>query len=259
MQRLSLLLLSSSLLLSSGIAFADSHESSAEGPDPATPVEIFPCTFNDGKGPSDLDKVVEKWNAWADEQNLQDYSAWTLVPYYSGPDQEFDVLWLGGSPSAKALGRAQDRWLATGGDVMDEFNKLWTCSAHSNFAALEYKTPPEREDKSHIVVSFSDCTMNDGMTFGDISPALSEWSAYRAGHGSTSGMWVFFPAYGGGSEDFDFKFISAWQNLEDQGADYDQYAESGWVKGDELFAGKLDCDSSRVYLGTNRRRAADND
>jgi hypothetical protein len=48
-------------------------------------------------------------------------------------------------------------------------------------------------------------------------------------------MWVFFPAYGGGGEEFDFKFIAAWQNLEDQGVDYDQYSESGWMKAEELF------------------------
>ena len=72
-------------------------------------------------------------------------------------------------------------------------------------------------------------------------------------------MCVLFPSYGGGGEEFVFKFISAWQNLEEQGEDYDQYSESGWMKADELFAGKLDCDSSRVYLGTNRRRAADSE
>lgn len=257
MKRILISLLSGGLLLSTGIVVADSHGESADGPDPATPVELYACKYNDGKGPADLDKVVEKWNAWADEQGLQDYSGWTLVPYYSGPDQEFDVLWLGGSSSAKMLGRAQDRWLATGGDVMNEFNETWSCDAHANFAVLEYKTPPERSDPSNIVVAFSDCNMADGTTFEDISPALGAWSEYRAGHGSTSGMWVFFPAYGGGGEEFDFKFITAWQNLEDQGADYDQYSESGWMKANELFAGKLDCDSSRVYLGTNRRRAAD--
>ena len=259
MKTLLIALLSGGVLLLSGTAIADSHEKSAEGPDPATPVELWACKFNDGKGPADLDKVVEEWNAWADEQGLQDYSGWTLVPYYSGPDQEFDVLWLGGSSSAKLLGRAQDRWLATGGKVLDQFNELWSCDAHVNFAVLEYKTPPERSDPSNIVVAFSDCNLSDGTDFGDISPALSEWAEYKSEHGSTSGMWVFFPAYGGGGEDFDFKFVAAWQNLEDQGADYDQHNESGWMKAEELFAGKVDCDSSRVYLGTTRRRAADNE
>jgi hypothetical protein len=55
--------------------------------------------------------------------------------------------------------------------------------------------------------------------------------------------------------------VRAWLdvNLEDQGVDYDQYSESGWMKAEELFTGKVDCDSSRVYLGTNRRRATDKD
>lgn len=258
MKKILISLFSGALLLC-GTAIADSHEESSDGPDPATPVELYACKYNEGKGPADLDNVVDKWNAWADEQGLQDYSGWTLVPYYSGPDQEFDVIWLGGSDSAKMLGRAQDRWIATGGDVLNEFNEVWSCDIHANFAVLKYKTPPERSDPSNIVVSFSDCNLAEGTTFGDISPALSSWAEYRSGHGSTSGMWVFFPAYGGGGEEFDFKFISAWQNLEDQGVDYDQYNESGWKKAEELFAGKVDCDSSRVYLGTNRRRAADND
>ena len=256
MKKFLISLLSGGLLLSTGIAVADSHGDADGGPDPATPVEIYACKFNEGKGPSDLDKVVDKWNAWADEQDMQDYSGWTLVPYYSGPDQEFDVLWLGGSSSATMLGRAQDRWLATGGDVLREFNEVWSCDAHANFAVLEYKTPPERSDPSNIVVSFSDCNMTDGTTFEDVSPSLSAWAEYRSGHGSTAGIWVFFPAYGGGGEDFDFKYIAAWQNLEEQGADYDQYSQSGWKKAGELFGGKVDCDSSRVYLGTNRRRAA---
>jgi hypothetical protein len=235
MKKILISLFSGALLLC-GTAIADSHEESSDGPDPATPVELFACKYNEGKGPADLDKVVDKWNAWADEQGLQDYS-----------------------DSAKMLGRAQDRWIATGGDVLNEFNEVWSCDIHANFAVLKYKTPPERSDPSNIVVSFSDCNLAEGTTFGDISPALSSWAEYRSGHGSTSGMWVFFPAYGGGGEEFDFKFISAWQNLEDQGVDYDQYNESGWKKAEELFAGKVDCDSSRVYLGTNRRRAADND
>ncbi len=259
MKRILSVLVSGSLLLSLGVAIADSHEDAADGPDPATPVELFACTYNDGKGPADLDAVSAKWNAWADKQGLDDYAAWTLVPYYSGPEQEFDFLWLGGSASAKALGRAQDTWLATGGKVMEAFNELSNCDAHANYAVLQYKTPPKRENPSNIVISFSDCNMSDGATFSDISPLLTEWSQYKSDHGSTSGMWVFFPAYGGGGEDFDFKYIQAWQNLEDQGADYDQYNESGWQKANELFADKVDCDSSRVYLATNRRTAADDE
>jgi hypothetical protein len=252
-------LVSGALFLSANIVFADSHEKAEDQSDPANPIEIYACSYNDGKGPADLDAAANKWNAWADKQGLDDYSAWTLVPYYSGPEQEFDVLWLGASASAKAMGRAQDDWLANGGKVQDAFTEATTCTAHSNFATVQFKAPPERDDPSNIVISFSDCNMADGVDFDDVAPALSEWADYRSEHGSTSGIWVLFPAYGGGGEEFDFKYVAAWQNLEDQGADWDQYSAGGYAKAGELFAGKLDCDSSRVYLAKNRRMAKDDE
>lgn len=240
-----------------GTALADAH---GEGElKPASPVELFACSYNDGKGPADLDKAVAAWNAWADNQKLNEYSAWTLVPYYSGPEQEFDVLWLGGSSKAAALGRAQDRWLATGSKELQGFSDVWTCDAHVNFATLQFKKPPERENPNNVVLSFTDCSMADGVVFDDLVPSLMAWADYRESHGSTSGMWVLFPAYGGGGEAFDFKFVASWQNLEEQGADYDQYNESGWKKGNELFQGKVSCDSARVYLASNRRMADSSD
>lgn len=259
MKKLLTLLVSSSLFFSVGVVIADEHEEAADSSDGAAPVEMFACSFNDGKGMADFDAAAAKWNAWADKQGIDDYSAWVLSPYYAGPEQEFDLLWLGASPSATALGRAQDIWLATGGKVQQAFDAASSCDAHLNFAVVQFKEPPEREDPSNIIISFSDCNLSDGTSYGDVVPALRDWADYRSGHGSTSGMWVFFPAYGGGGEEFDFKFVAAWQNLEDQGADYDEYGKTGYKKANELFAGKLNCDSSRVYVAKNVRMAADDD
>ena len=114
MKRLLTALASCTLLLLAGIGIADEHEGEAEEANVATPLEMFACTYNEGKGPADLDAATKKWNAWADKKGVDDYSAWTLVPYYSGPEQDFDVLWLGGSENAKTMGRVQDTWLATG-------------------------------------------------------------------------------------------------------------------------------------------------
>jgi hypothetical protein len=65
---------------------------------------------------------------------------------------------------------------------------------------------------------------------------------------------VLFPAYGGGGEEFDFKYVASWRTHEQQGIDYDSWDPD---KNEELFDGVLDCDSSRVYNATNRRRAAE--
>ena len=257
MKKLLTALVSCSLLLSAGIGIADEHEGEAGEANVATPVEMFACRYNEGKGPADLDAATKNWNAWADKNGVDDYSAWTLVPYYSGTDQDFDVLWLGGSDNAKTLGRVQDNWLATGSKEAEGFAEAVSCDVHAAYAVLRMKKPPKRDNPSNIVISFSDCNTAEGITFDDLYVPLIEWGNYKGENGSTAGMWVFFPSYGGGGEEFDFKWVTAHQNLEDMGADWDQFNESGWKKAGELFAGKLECDSSRSYLATNRRAAAD--
>jgi len=258
MKKFLMSLAAGSLALAVGFSAAIAQEEEEQS-DPATPIELFACTYNEGQGPADLDAVVASFNDWADDHDVNDYSAWTLVPYYSSPEQEFDWLWLGGSPSAKVLGSLQDTWLAEGGKVQAEFDEVADCNVHANFAVLQFKKPAERADPDHIVVSFSDCNIADGVTFDDVAPALTAWADYRTGTGSTAGLYVFFPAYGGGGEEYDFKFVASYGNLAEQGADWDEYSAGGYAKAAELFDDKLDCDSSRVYLTTNRRMAADDD
>ena len=259
MKRLVTALVSCSLMLSGGAGIADEHEGEANEANVATPVEMFVCKYNEGKGPADLDAAAKNWNAWADKNGVDDYSAWTLVPYYSGPEQDFDVLWLGGSDNARTLGRVQDTWLATGSKEAQGFAEVISCDMHAAYAVLRMKKPPKRDNPSNVVISFSDCNTSEGVTFDDLYVPLTEWGKYKGDNGSTAGMWVFFPSYGGGGEEFDFKWVTAHQNLEDMGADWDQFSQSGWQKAGELFAGKLQCDSSRTYLATNRRMAAQDD
>jgi hypothetical protein len=258
MRRLLTTVVAGGLLLSAGFVLADEHEGEMhdgemEQANVARPVEMYACTYKEGKGPADYDVAVKKFNAWADKQGITDYWAWTMTPYYFGSEQEFDLLWLGAAPNATTLGKIQDAWLATGGKALESFMEVVSCDTHANYAALQFKAAPERQDRSRAVVSFADCNLMNGMMFGDMYPALMEWSKYLSEHNSTAGMWMFFPAYGGGGEGFDMKMVQSWQNLEELGADYDQYAEAGWEKAGELFDGKLDCDASRAYISTTRR------
>ena len=223
----------------------------------AVPVEIYTCNYAEGMGPDDLDAVIAKWNAWADERGMNDYSAWTLTPFYAGPDQDFDVIWMGVTDTGQAMGAAQDDWLANGGALQAEFDRVTPCNAHGLFAAVQFKEPPEREDPSSIVVSFRDCNIADGKSFGDdVAPAIAAWAEFRTGQGSTAGRWVFFPAHGGGGEDYDFKSVVSHGNYAEKGVDFDNFDPD---KARELFAGVSDCDSARVYNATNRRMAASDD
>ena len=225
-----------------------------EGPT-AFPVEIYICTFNEGMGHAELNKWADKWNAWMDSSSSppEPYSAWALTPFYFGEDQDFDFIWLGTSPNATALGRAYDNYLADSGDLQPEFDKIATCGAHSNFATLIVKEPADNGDSSSFVLSFSNCNLAEGRTFDDAIRALEAWSEYRTENGSGSGIWVMFPAYGGGQADFDFKFVVSHQNHEALGADYDQYAQGGHEKAGELFGGVIDCDEARAYNAVTKR------
>ena len=162
MKKILTLLVSGGLFLFAGIGIADEHEGEADEANVATPLEMYACKYNEGKGPADLNAATKKFNAWADKKGIDDYSAWTLVPYYFSSEQEFDVLWLGGSEKAKSLGRVQDAWLATGIKEQEGFNEVFSCDTHAAYSALQMKAPAKRDNPSNVVISFTDCNTADG-------------------------------------------------------------------------------------------------
>ena len=218
------------------------------------PVELFACSYNDGKGSDELDKVIEKWNAWADKKGIDNYAAWTLTPYYFGPDQEFDVIWMGAGKDAVALGKAQDSYLAETAGLHADFDEVLTCDSHSNFASINFKAPPKGATPANSVLTFSDCKYKEGTSFSALSAAMGEWSQYLSDAGSTAAIWQWYPAYGGGGEEFSFKWLEAYENLAGLGADYERYGNGGgFVTNGRLFGHLISCDSSRAYLAKSRR------
>lgn len=252
MKKFLVALATSSLLTAavSGTALAQDDDADVS----AVPVELYLCSYADGRGSADFDAAAAAWNTWADGRGMDNYSAWSLTKFYAGPDQDFDYIWLGVAPTAKEMGAIQDDWLANGGDVGAEFEKLGPCDSHSNFASVNFKQPPQNDDPPDtIVLSFSDCSIAEGKNFDDVAPAITEWTQFRTDQGSASGHWILFPAYGGGGEDFDFKWVTGHDSHEAQGVDWDNYDGELDAK---LFDGLIDCDSARVYNATNIRRAA---
>ena len=239
------------LLAGSGAVLAEEHESFK-----VVPVELFACTYNDGKGAADLDKAVDNWNKWADKQGWDSYAAWTLTPYYYGPDQDFDVLWLGAGKDGVALGKAQDAYLSEDAGLRAGFGEVVSCNAHVNYASLQYKAPPNGATPGDSVLTFSDCSYKDGASFESLNSAMDKWSTHLADDGSTAAIWHWYPVYGGGNEEFDFKWLEGFSNFTELGSDFERMGNGGNYKvSGELFGHLLDCDSSRAYLAKNRRAA----
>jgi len=218
------------------------------------PVELFTCNYNEGKGSADLDNAIAKWNSWADTTGMDDYSAWTLTPYYYGADQKFDVIWLGAAKNAVALGKAQDAYLNEDAGVRQAFAEVISCDAHANFASLNYKAPPSGASPGNSVITFSDCSYKEGASFAAMNESMAKWDQHLSDAGSNTSIFHWYPVYGGGGEEFSFKWIEAHENFAALGADYEVMGNGkGYELQGDLFDDLVDCDSTRAYVAQSRR------
>jgi hypothetical protein len=220
------------------------------------PVELYTCSYNDRKDSGDLDDVVDKWNAYMDKNGTDSYAAWTLTPDYFGPNQEFDVIWMGAAKNAIAMGEGHDAWLAGNEGIADEFAEVVSCDSHSNFASINHKALPDNDAAGTAVLTFSDCSYREGATFDAVGSAMAKWSQYLTDGGSTAGIFHWYPVYGGGGEEFDFKWLQGYANHAELGADYERYGNGrGFETRRTLLSHLVSCDSARVYNARNRRAA----
>lgn len=229
---------------------------SKDGMGKVLPVELYACSYNDGKGPADLDKVITRWTKYMDDNSINNYAAWTLTPYHFGPDQDFDVIWMGAFADGNAMGSGIDTWLTKGTEVQNAFNSVLTCNGHALLSSAMYKAPPDNATPASGIITMMDCELNDGKRYSDIQAAELKWSSYLTSKGSKAGYWHWFPVYGGGDAEFDYKVIFAYPSYKELGGDFELYANGGGRDaGREIFDNIDDCDDARVYVATNRRAA----
>ena len=85
-----ILLLLSSLFFTSSMVSADHH-----APSPFMPVEIYGCSYKEGKGLDDFLAVGKKWSKWADKVIPDSGFAAVLTPYlYDSRNHVSDVYWM---------------------------------------------------------------------------------------------------------------------------------------------------------------------
>jgi hypothetical protein len=119
-----------------------------------------------------------------------------------------------------------------------------------------YKAPASNETPASGLITMMDCELNDGKGYSDIKAAEIKWAEYLASHGSKAGYWHWFPVFGGGDAEFDYKVVFSYANYKELGADFELNANGGGREtGQEIFDDIDDCDDARVYVATSRRAA----
>lgn len=250
--RVTLIAMGAILAIGSGTAVADSHRAAFK----VIPVDLYACNYKDQKGPDDLDAYAAKFNEWADDKNLNDMSIWTLTPYYFGPgdNSDFDFIWMIAGKTAVAMGKTHDTWIADNDGLMEVANSIASCRSHANYASVNYKPAPDDETPKDAVLTFSDCNYDKDATFEALEEAMHTWSDHLTEKGSTASIFHWYPVYGGGGEQFDFKWLEAHENYEALGVDFESYGNGrGFETYGELLGPLVTCDAARVYQAKNRR------
>lgn len=220
------------------------------------PVDIFACNYNEGQGPDDLDAVTKKWNKYMDDNDSNDYAAWTMTKHYASADQDFDVAWLGAHKNGTTMGAGADEWIANGGKIAEEFSKVLDCPMVGNYASRMFKAPPDGNVPENGVLVFSNCSLEEGARYEDVVAATNEWVGILEEAGSPASMYHWYPVFGTGENDIGWKSITAYPNHTEFGKNYDRMGNGGlYLKSRELFGDLVDCDIARVYDVKLRRSA----
>ncbi len=227
-----------------------------DGAPRVVPVEIWACNYRDGKGPADLEAPIAAWNTFMDDNDADDYAAWTMTKHYFGPDQDFDVAWLGAWSDGNAMGAGTDLFQNEGSEIGAEFAAVLDCNGHSNFASIRHRAPTGGTPSDSVIL-FWDCKLGDGVSNAMMGAKMKEWSAALDDAGMTQGMFHWFPVFGGGGDpEFDFKSIAVFENHTEFGRMYQAMTNGGLAATrDGIFGDMVDCDLGRAYDAKSRRAA----
>lgn len=238
------------VVLGSGAAIAQNNDSPV-----FVPVDLFACSFNEGKGPADLDAAAANWTEYMDETRQKGYAAWTLTKHYFGPDQDFDVIWMGAWKNGKVMGAGVDQYIKSGGEVATGFAEVVSCDTTANFASLRVVAPKSGKTPDDAVILFSDCSLKDGVRDEDVGAAMGKWGEALKGAGIDTGIYLWYPVFGGGDADFDFKMVSTHPNHTAFGEMYEAMGNGGLYRTNEaLFGNLMTCDVNRAYNAKSRRK-----
>lgn len=233
------------------------NQASAQPPVPM--IEIFGCTFIGDNDMDDLLAVTARWNRWADDHAITDYTALIMTPVMFSDALTADVFWLGANPSGAAFGAGLGRWMSEGADMNAEFEEVVDCASHSLFAEVILREPGGPPPEAGVV-SFQDCTIHAGRSIAEAVGAGERWADYVGTNGPDVFMSQLFPVAGISPDaDYNFKAVAGFESADAYGEFLSTLTGNGFAgatAAQGIFGPYVDCDSSRLYAANFVRIAA---
>ncbi len=209
------------------------------------PVELFACTYREGKGWDDLSKINERFAKWSKKHD-DGYSAWTISPNFRANDGEFDIGWIGSwDKGGAAMGKGLDRWMKDNDGLAGAYNEVIDCS-HSLVSSAPLNAADGPPDNG--VVMFSSCTLEEGRNARESYAAHKAFSDAMREMGGKGQSWLMYPALGFGEMDFDYYHVTTFKSYEELGEGWNLYTNGkGYEKWGQMLDGLASCDSPRAY------------
>ena len=216
-----------------------------DGPPQFRPVEMWVCSFLDGRDQDDMDDVYEEIVEAAGDIA---YSAFQLTPYITGNlARDADLIYLGAWEDGAVMGADMNSYL--GGDDFG-WDETVDCQGLM-FASNQVQTLPAAGDEGGpFVVLISDCEIAHGHSGAQAVGAISRFNDYRVANGQEIGTIVWFPFLGGGDAEFDFKLVNPFPSAQHMG-DYFKWSvdNAAYNVSNQMMEGIVDCDEARLYYG----------
>ncbi|MBT5104260.1 MAG: hypothetical protein HOM23_09445 [Porticoccaceae bacterium] len=231
----------SSLIITTS-AMADHH-----GPQTSA-IEMFQCSFANGRDMDDVKKVAAEWDQWGDGKFTDAYSAYIMQPIiYNGADFPIDYIWLGVAENHEAMGRIKDEWFAQGAKLQRKFDLVAPCSSNSLLTSVEVKPYSNIGGAGFLQVNA--CELNDGMSFSDLAAADNKWTNWMTENDMPVGAYRWINGVGDArTSTTDFYNVYIAESLADRGEAHDMMFNGGFQVAQTIYKGVMECDKPRVWM-----------
>ncbi|MDC0213996.1 hypothetical protein OAL14_04220 [Gammaproteobacteria bacterium] len=117
-------LLITGMIFSLGV-MADDHDATEQ-----RPVELWICSFNEGKTVDDIDDWYADFNEFADSMKNNRLSSYMWVPNFVSDLDRADVILSFGFPSLTAMGQTMDEFFGSegGSKLFQTYQEILDCS-----------------------------------------------------------------------------------------------------------------------------------
>ena len=232
------------LFMGTGTSFAQ------DGPPQFAPVELWACNYRDGKDQGDLQPVLDDLVRLAGDTPT---ATRMLTPYLRGPQQAMDFIYIAVWPDGSTMGRDVANYMENGSAADQAWEDTVECNASSLYGRLSINQPSaEPDDGDNFVLTVSDCKVAHGRSTGQAIGAIQRFNEYRVANGADITELLWFPVYGGGGAEYDFKQVHVFNDYQHLGDTFQWFSDNqAYLVNQDMTDGLVSCDEARVYTGNN--------